>query len=152
MNTGVEAEEYIKNWCEKNGRKFIRKHGKECQGCDLIVTGKNKWFFIEVKGSIKEKFNDFRPYITMNELEKAIKEGENYEFHILLGLKNGIPKNHFIFSGKNLAKYREFIIEAVEFQKRWSKDKMSKILWPEVYVYLKENIGKKANDYVKSHR
>jgi Holliday junction resolvase-like predicted endonuclease len=152
MNTGVKAEGYVKNWCEENGRKFIKKHGKECEGCDLIMQDKNERIFIEVKGSTKEKFNDVRPYITMNELDKAIKEGKNYEFHILLGLRDGIPKKHDIFSGLDLIEYKEFIVEAIEFQEKWSKNKMSKILWPEVYVYLKKNIGKDAASYMNSKR
>ena len=148
MNTAVEAEKYVKKWCEENGRKFVRKHGKECQGCDLIVQGKNKRIFIEVKGSTKEKFNDVRPYITMNELEKAIKERKNYEFHILLGVRDGAAKKHYIVSGGDLIEFKEFLVEAKEFQERWSKSKMSEILWPQVSVYLKKNIGKEAETYI----
>ncbi len=150
MNTGAKAEDHVKKWCQGKGRKFIKKHGKDCEGCDLIVEDNNELVFIEVKGSAKEKFNDFRPYITLNELQKAIEKGKNYEFHILLGLKTEAPKEHLIFSGKDLDEFKEFVNEAGEFQKRWSKSTMSAMLWPEIRVYLKNKIGKEANEYINS--
>jgi hypothetical protein len=113
MNTSVKAEKYIKKWCRENGRKFAKKHGKECEGCDLIVQDKNENIFIEAKGSTKEKFMDVRPYIRMDQLKLALEKGKNYEFHILLGFKDRKPKEHYIFSGQNLTGYKECIDKCV---------------------------------------
>jgi len=152
MNTGVAAEEYVKKWCKKNNREHKKGRSK---GYDLIMLDeKGEEIFVEVKGSTKEEFKEVRPYIRLEQLKMAVEKGKNYEFHILLGFKDVKPKEHRIFSGQDLIKYKKFIDEAVEFQKKWSNknNEMSKILWPEVEVYLKENIGKKADAYINSQR
>lgn len=152
MNTGKETEDYVKDWCQEKKRKFLKKHGK---GHDLKMEDKDGDIFIEVKGSTNKEFN--KPYITKNELEQAVDKGKRYEFHIILGFKDKKPKEHghYIFSGQDLQdligyeELKNFIDEGNNFLDKWSKSKMFKTLKPEISVYLKENIGKEADDYIK---
>jgi hypothetical protein len=121
------------------------------------MEDKKEKIFIEVKGSTKEKFMEVRPYIRMDQLKLALKKGKNYEFHILLGFKDGKPKEHYIFSGQDLTGYKECIGDALDFRKKfrekWSKSKCSKIFSkPDIEVFLKEKIGKKADDYIKERQ
>jgi hypothetical protein len=114
--------------------EIVHKRG---EGYDL--TDGN--LYVEVKGSEKEKFNDFRPYFTLDELKKTIEKGKNYEIHILLGIdKSGKPKEYWVADGSIFSKYDEFVKDAEAFLKRWDKN-LAEQLKPEVRVYLKNLKG-----------
>lgn len=132
MNTATIAENYVKEWYQKKGKKVDIDHR---DGYDL--KSKNGDLYVEVKGSTKEKFNDFRPYFTLSELEKAIDKGKRYKIHILLGIKNGGPKTHKFFDGTCFSKYKTFAQDASKFVKKWGKSD-EEILKLEVRVYLKK--------------
>ncbi|MEM3698077.1 MAG: DUF3883 domain-containing protein [Candidatus Bathyarchaeia archaeon] len=138
MSVAKIAEKYVKDWFKKVKNKVaIIEHG---EGYDLRVNEED--LFIEVKGSTKSNFMDFRPYLTLNELNNAVNKGEKFEIHVLLGIKNGKPSKHWVIKGSEFAKYGEFVKAAYEFKECWSK-KLAKdgILAVDVLVYLKKLIG-----------
>jgi hypothetical protein len=98
--------------------------------------------YVEVKGSTKEKFNDFRPYFTLDELKKAVEKGKNYKIHILLGIdKSGKPMEHWVADGSHFSKYSKFVEDAEAFLEQWDKNPNAEQLKPEVWVYLKNLKG-----------
>jgi hypothetical protein len=71
------AEKYVKNWYAKQSPRIKLKTVHK-EGHDLVSISGD--LYVEVKGSTKDKFNDFRPYFTFAELKKAIQEEKNTEF------------------------------------------------------------------------
>ncbi len=125
----------MKRWYEEQGYHVNILHK---DGYDLQSSDENGDFYIEVKGSTKEKFEDFRPYFTLAELEKAIKEGERYRVHILLGIRNGSPKKHYTTDGSLFSKYEAFAQEARKNLKKWYCNPKEELLKPDIMVYLKK--------------
>jgi hypothetical protein len=79
----TRAEKCVKDWYASQGVHLDIVHK---EGCGLVPN--NGDLYVEVKGSTKEKFDEFRPYFTLAELNQAIEKEKNYKIQFATPLKS----------------------------------------------------------------
>lgn len=100
---GKQAEEYVKSYFgEKRGISLIN-HGL---GFDFRNESKDRFVFVEVKGSKKAFKNLQGWYFTKDQREKAKscqREKTKYEIHIVVGIGSDSPE-HYMECGEEFLK------------------------------------------------